>query len=130
MTDMHRPECSFSCLFSKAESVINNNWLASGGLVETYPLPPNQQHVPFYVYIQYKYMIRDLFNVAIRAMPWSRTNVSAKRIIIEARENKGFVCTEEVWGYCTLTNEVNAGGYLYLSWYSKGNLGSVCLVAD
>ena len=53
-----------------------------------------------------------------------------KRIIIEARENKGFVCTEQVWGYCTLTNEINAGGYLYLSWYSKGNLGSVCLVAD
>ena len=52
------------------------------------------------------------------------------RIIIEARENKGFVCTEEVWGYCTLTNEINAGGYLYLSWYSKGNLGSVCRVAD
>ena len=52
------------------------------------------------------------------------------RIIIEARENKGFVCAEEVWGYCTLTNEINAGGYLYLSWYSKGNLGSVCLVAD
>ena len=52
------------------------------------------------------------------------------RIIIEARENKGFVCTEEAWGYCTLTNEINAGGYLYLSWYSKGNLGSVCLVAD
>ena len=48
--------------------------------------------------------------------------------IIKARQNKGFVCTttEEVWGYCTLTNEINAGGYLYLSWYySKGNLGSV-----
>ena len=55
---------------------------------------------------------------------------NTKRIIIEARENKGFVCTEEVWGYCTLTNEINAGGYLYLSWYSKGNLGSVCRVAD
>ena len=53
------------------------------------------------------------------------------RIIIDGRENKSFVCTEEVWGYCTLTNEINAaGGYLYLSWYSKGNLGSVCLVAD
>ena len=55
---------------------------------------------------------------------------NTKRIIIEAREKKGFVCTEEVWDYCTLTNEINAGGYLYLSWYSKGNLGSVCLVAD
>ena len=36
-----------------------------------------------------------------------------KRIIIEAREKKGYVCTEEIWGYCTLTNEINAGGYLY-----------------
>ena len=53
-----------------------------------------------------------------------------RTIIIEARENKGFVCTEEVWGYCTLANEINAGGYLYLSWYSKGNRGTVCLVAD
>ena len=53
-----------------------------------------------------------------------------KHIIIEARENKGFVCTEEVWGFCTLTNETNAGGYLHLSWHSKRNLGSVCLVAD
>ena len=60
-------------------------------------------------------------------IPGTRLN---SRIIIEARENKGFVCTEEVWGYCTLTNEINAGGYLYLSWYSKGNLGSVCRVAD
>ena len=32
-----------------------------------------------------------------------------KGIIIEARESMGFVCTEEVWGYCTLTNEINAG---------------------
>ena len=55
---------------------------------------------------------------------------NTKRVIIEARENKVFVCTEEVWGYCTLTNEINAGGYLYLSWYSKENLGSACLVAD
>ena len=52
------------------------------------------------------------------------------RIIIEARENKGSVCTEEVRGYCTLTDEINTGGYLYLSWYSKGNLESVGLVAD
>ena len=52
------------------------------------------------------------------------------RIILEARENKGFVCTEEGWGYCTLANEINAGGYLYLSWYSKGNVESVSLVAD
>ena len=44
-------------------------------------------------------------------------------MIIEARENKGFVYTKEVWGYFTLTIEINAGGYLYLSWYSKGNLG-------
>ena len=41
------------------------------------------------------------------------------RIIIEARDNKGFVCTEEVWDYCPLTNEINAGGYLYLYWYNK-----------
>ena len=40
---------------------------------------------------------------------------TVKRVIIGARENKGFVCTEEVWGYCTLTNEINAGGYLFLS---------------
>ena len=33
-------------------------------------------------------------------------------------------------GYCTLTNEINTGGYLHLSWHSKENLGSVCLVAD
>ena len=59
-----------------------------------------------------------------------KNNSTKLRVIIEARENKGFVCTEEVWGYCTLTNEINAGGYLYLSWYSKGNLGLVCLVAD
>ena len=52
------------------------------------------------------------------------------RIIVEAGDNKGFVCTEEVWGCCTLTNDINAGGYLYSSWYRKGNLGSVCLVAD
>ena len=50
--------------------------------------------------------------------------------LIEAREKKGFVYTEEVWRYSTLTNEINAGGYLYLSWYSKGNIRSVCLVAD
>ena len=52
------------------------------------------------------------------------------RITIEARENKGlnFVCTEEVWGYCTLTNEINAGGYLYLSWYSKGTLNQFVLL--
>ena len=59
--------------------------------------------------------------------------VATTRIIIEAREIKGFVHTyaEEVWGYCTLTNEINAGSYLYkLSWYSKRNLGPVCLVAD
>ena len=55
---------------------------------------------------------------------------NATRIIIEARENMGFVYTEEVWGYCTLTYEINAGGYLYLSWNSKWNFGSVCLVAD
>ena len=41
-----------------------------------------------------------------------------------------FVCTEEVWGYCTLTNEINAGGYLHSSWYSKGDLETFCLVAD
>ena len=34
----------------------------------------------------------------------------------------GVVCTEDVWGYCTLTNEINAGGYLYLSRYSRGKL--------
>ena len=61
---------------------------------------------------------------------WQHGGNTGLRIIIEARENKGFVCTEEVWGYCTLTNDINAGGYLYLSSYSKGNLGSVCLVAD
>ena len=33
-------------------------------------------------------------------------------------------------GCCTMTNEINEGGYLYLSWYSKGNFGSVCPVAD
>ena len=37
---------------------------------------------------------------------------------------------EEVWGYCSLTNEISAGGYLYLYWYSKGDLRSVYLVAD
>ena len=40
------------------------------------------------------------------------------------------ICTEEVWGYCMLTNEINAGDYLYLPRNIKGNLGSVCLVAD
>ena len=29
---------------------------------------------------------------------------------------------EKFWGYCPLTNEINAGGYLYLYWYSKGTL--------
>ena len=42
----------------------------------------------------------------------------------------GLACAEEVWGYCTLTNEINEGGYFNLFWYSKGNLGSICLVAD
>ena len=58
--------------------------------------------------------------------------VATTRIIIEAREIKSFVhtYTEEVWGHCTLTNEINAGGYLYMSWYSKWNLGSVCLTVD
>ena len=35
---------------------------------------------------------------------------NTKRIIIEAREIKGFVCMEEVEGYCTLANDINAGG--------------------
>ena len=26
------------------------------------------------------------------------------------------------WGHCPLTNEINAGGYLYSYWYSKGTL--------
>ena len=58
------------------------------------------------------------------------SKIQRKRVVTEARENKGCVCTKEVWGYCKLTNEINAGGYLYLPWYSKGNLGSVCVVAD
>ena len=63
--------------------------------------------------------------------PWNLERPIICVLFIEARENnKGFVCTKEVWGYCTLTNEINAGGCLYLSWYSTGNLGSVCLVAD
>ena len=55
---------------------------------------------------------------------------NTKRIIVEAREIKGLVCPEDFWGYCTLINEINAGGYLHLSWYSKGNLIPACLVAD
>ena len=41
-----------------------------------------------------------------------------------------FLWPEEVWGYRTLTNEINAGDYLYMSWYSEGSLGYVYLVAD
>ena len=49
----------------------------------------------------------------IRAIGVSHTACKDElRIIIEARENKGFVCTEEVGGYCTLTIEINEGGYL------------------
>ena len=51
-----------------------------------------------------------------------------KRIIIEAREiyNKGS-CTEEVWGYGPLTNDINARGYLYLYWYCTGAKGTLTL---
>ena len=57
--------------------------------------------------------------------------VHNKSVLLSRHEkNKGFVCKEEVWGYCALTNEINADGSLYLSWYSKGNLGPVCLVDD
>ena len=81
------------------------------------PKPPSRRTFPaFFAFLTFFAFFVFLFRVL--------------RIIIEARENKGFVCTEEVWGYCTLTNEIDAGGYLYLFWYSKGNLGSVCLVAD
>ena len=55
---------------------------------------------------------------------------NAKSIITEARENKVVYVRKKFVGYCTLTNEINAVGYLYLSWYSTVNFGSVCLVAD